>query len=41
MGKFSDLEGVGIIPQFLPLNWNEWEDDEHVKQMAETTTAAR
>ena len=35
MGKFSSLEGRNI-PPFLPINWADWEADEHVEQMNET-----
>jgi hypothetical protein len=35
MGKFSDLEGRNV-PQFIPMNWADWEGDEHVEDMNET-----
>src|ERR1017187_1780772 len=34
MAKMSDLEGRNT-PQFLPLNWADWEADEHVQDMDE------
>ena len=35
MGKFSSLEGRNT-PPILPINWADWEGDEHVKYMNET-----
>lgn len=35
MAKFTQLEGRNT-PPLLPINWADWEADEHVKQMNET-----
>lgn len=35
MGKFSQLEGRNT-PPLIPINWADWEADEHVEEMDET-----